>query len=63
MGQASLSHLAPLSFLPNTTRQIDQFGDNPWETPLGKVIEGIENVLQWYSYGHDGVNPKQGRIE
>jgi len=22
-----------------------------WETPLGKVVEGMENVKKFYSYG------------
>ena len=26
-------------------------GTQPWETPIGKVIEGYENAEQFYSYG------------
>lgn len=32
-------------------RHTDMFGTELWETPLGKVVEGMENVKKFYSYG------------
>mmetsp|Transcript_13627 Transcript_13627/g.23202 ORF Transcript_13627/g.23202 Transcript_13627/m.23202 type:complete len:271 (+) Transcript_13627:32-844(+) len=40
-------------------------GTQPWETPVGKVIEGMENVRAFYSYGDMppwGKGPVQGKI-
>lgn len=40
-------------------------GTQPWETPVGKVIEGMENVRNFYSYGDMppwGEGPVQGKI-
>jgi cyclophilin family peptidyl-prolyl cis-trans isomerase len=40
-------------------------GTQPWETPIGKVIEGMENAEQFYSYGDMppwGKGPEQGKI-
>lgn len=40
-------------------------GTQPWETPLGQVIEGMENAEQFYSYGDMppwGKGPAQGKI-
>jgi hypothetical protein len=40
-------------------------GTQKWETPLGKVIEGMENVRNLYSYGDGppfGNGPAQGKI-
>jgi len=41
------------------------FGTQPWETPIGEVIKGIENVKNFYSYGDMppwGKGPEQGKI-
>lgn len=41
------------------------FGRELWETPIGKVIEGMENAEQFYSYGDMppwGKGPVQGKI-
>jgi hypothetical protein len=28
------------------------FGQNPWETPIGKIVEGMDHVKQFYGgYG------------
>lgn len=35
-------------------------GRELWETPIGKVIEGMENAEQFYSYGD---MPRKSRIE
>eukprot|EP00977_Amphora_coffeiformis_P013895 scaffold3782_cov170-Amphora_coffeaeformis.AAC.14 len=40
-------------------------GTQLWETPFGEVVEGIENAINWYSYGDMppwGKGPKQGKI-
>jgi len=41
-------------------------GTNPWETPIGKIIEGMENVRNFYGgYGDMppwGKGPVQGRV-
>lgn len=40
-------------------------GTQVWETPIGKVIEGLENAKQFYSYGDMppwGKGPVQGKI-
>jgi len=46
---------------------IDSFGEELWETPIGTVIEGMENVKQFYdNYGDMppwGNGPEQWRIE
>jgi cyclophilin family peptidyl-prolyl cis-trans isomerase len=37
--------------------------EDPWETPVGRVVEGLETVVQhFYSYGDDADLPEQGRI-
>ena len=41
------------------------FGRELWETPVGKVIEGMEHVEAFYSYGDMppwGKGPVQGKI-
>lgn len=46
-------------------RKSKALGTNPWETPFGQVIEGMENAQQFYSYGDMppwGKGPKQGQI-
>jgi hypothetical protein len=43
----------------------DPPGTQPWETPIGKVIEGMENAENFYSYGDMppwGKGPAQGKI-
>eukprot|EP00590_Aulacoseira_subarctica_P004790 CAMPEP_0172424098 /NCGR_PEP_ID=MMETSP1064-20121228/21237_1 /TAXON_ID=202472 /ORGANISM="Aulacoseira subarctica , Strain CCAP 1002/5" /LENGTH=276 /DNA_ID=CAMNT_0013165855 /DNA_START=22 /DNA_END=852 /DNA_ORIENTATION=+ len=46
---------------------IDSFGQELWETPIGKVIQGMENVKKFYGdYGDMppwGEGPEQWRIE
>jgi cyclophilin family peptidyl-prolyl cis-trans isomerase len=40
-------------------------GREPWETPLGRVTEGMEVAKAWYSYGDGGARgpgPDQSRI-
>lgn len=40
-------------------------GTQLWETPFGEVVEGMENAINWYSYGDMppwGKGPKQGKI-
>lgn len=40
-------------------------GTNLWETPIGKVIEGMDHVESFYSYGDMppwGAGPVQGKI-
>ncbi|KAL7547514.1 hypothetical protein ACHAWF_010808 [Thalassiosira exigua] len=40
-------------------------GSSPWETPFGKVMDGMENVRGFYSYGDMppwGKGPQQGPI-
>ena len=40
-------------------------GKEPWETPIGKVVEGMENAHKFYSYGDMppwGKGPVQGKI-
>jgi cyclophilin family peptidyl-prolyl cis-trans isomerase len=40
-------------------------GRAPWETPLGRVTEGMEVAKAWYSYGDGGARgpgPDQSRI-
>lgn len=40
-------------------------GSNPWETPIGKVVEGMDHVNAFYSYGDMppwGKGPVQGKI-
>lgn len=40
-------------------------GREPWETPLGRVTEGMEVAKAWYSYGDGGERgpgPDQSRI-
>lgn len=40
-------------------------GTQKWETPLGKVIEGMDHVRNLYSYGDGppfGKGPAQGKI-
>jgi cyclophilin family peptidyl-prolyl cis-trans isomerase len=37
--------------------------EEPWETPVGRVVQGLETVVQhFYSYGDDKDLPEQGRI-
>ena len=46
-------------------RKSRALGTNPWETPFGEVVEGIENALNFYSYGDMppwGKGPVQGKI-
>lgn len=41
------------------------FGESPWETPIGQVVEGMENVRSFYSYGDMppwGEGPVQDKI-
>jgi cyclophilin family peptidyl-prolyl cis-trans isomerase len=41
------------------------FGTNKWETPVGRVVEGYDNVKKFYSYGDMppwGEGPVQGKI-
>jgi cyclophilin family peptidyl-prolyl cis-trans isomerase len=43
----------------------ESLGEAKWETPLGKVVEGMENVRNFYSYGDMppwGKGPVQGKI-
>lgn len=46
--------------------QLDWWGREPWETPLGKVVEGMDVVDSWYTgYGDfipPGRGPSQGRV-
>lgn len=40
-------------------------GTQKWETPIGEVIEGMENVEKFYSYGDMppwGKGPEQGKV-
>ena len=40
-------------------------GTQLWEIPFGEVIEGMENAINWYSYGDMppwGKGPVQGKI-
>ena len=46
-------------------RKIKSLGTNPWETPFGEVVEGMENAINFYSYGDMppwGKGPVQGKI-
>lgn len=37
--------------------------EEPWETPVGRVVEGLDTVVkQFYSYGDDAELPEQGHI-
>lgn len=37
--------------------------EEPWETPVGRVIEGLDTVVKhFYSYGDDAELPEQGHI-
>lgn len=52
------------SLTVDVCRKIDTLGDEPWESPIGKVTEGMEYVEQWYSYHHKGgEEPDQEDIE
>jgi len=72
------SHFRPglISFAGNgnnsrTSQLFISYGSAPslgrekWETPIGEVIEGMENVDKFYSYGEMppwGKGPQQGKI-
>mgnify|MGYP000041213356 CR=1 FL=1 len=46
-------------------RGAESFGRELWETPIGKVVRGMENAVQFYSYGDGppfGNGPSQQRI-
>ena len=46
-------------------RKVKSLGKSPWETPFGEVVEGIENAVNFYSYGDMppwGKGPVQGKI-
>jgi peptidyl-prolyl cis-trans isomerase A (cyclophilin A) len=37
--------------------------EEPWETPVGRVVEGLDTVVKhFYSYGDDAELPEQGHI-
>jgi peptidyl-prolyl cis-trans isomerase A (cyclophilin A) len=41
------------------------FGTNKWETPVGRIVEGMDHVRNFYSYGDMppwGKGPVQGKI-
>lgn len=54
------------SIIANICRAIAQLGTNPWETPFGVVEDGMDNVINFYSYGDMppwGNGPHPHRIE
>jgi len=60
-GENSRTSQLFIAYAPNKN-----LGTNPWETPIGKVIEGMDNVRNFYSgYGDMppwGKGPVQGKI-
>jgi cyclophilin family peptidyl-prolyl cis-trans isomerase len=63
-GSGPASRTSQLFF--SLTDENANFGTQPWETPVGKVLEGIEHIQDFYhEYGDGppfGKGPAQGRI-